>query len=108
MDVKKAKNIVKRYSCDRCGEGFKTNHRWSLLRHIKNIHEGDVNQVTYKEEKLKENSKKKVQGGVHKCQEAAYCTYKTTDLRNFKRHIRAKHRLNRQKKCLYLIGIFST
>ena len=96
MDVKE-----KKYSCDRCGEGFKTNHRWSLLRHIKNIHEGDVNQVTNKEEKLKENSKKKVQGGVHKCQEAAYCTYKTTDLRNFKRHIRTKHRLNRQKKCLY-------
>ena len=59
MDFKKPKNIVKRYSCDRCGEGFKTNHRWSLLRHIKNIHECDVNQVTYKEEKLKENSKKK-------------------------------------------------
>ena len=93
---------VKKYSCDRCsGKAFKTNHRWSLLRHIKNIHEGDVNQVTYKEEKLKENSKKKVQGGVHKCQEVAYCTYKTTDLWNLKRHIQAKHRLKRLKKYLY-------
>ena len=54
MDVKE-----KKYSCDRCGKGVKANHRWSLLRHIKNIHEGDVNQVTYEEEKLKENSKKK-------------------------------------------------
>ena len=54
MDVKE-----KMYSCDRCGKGFKTIHRWSLLRHIKNIHEGDVNQVTFKEEKLQENSKKK-------------------------------------------------
>ena len=31
----------------------------------------------------------------------AYCTYKTTDLRNLKRHIQAKHRLKRLKKCLY-------
>ena len=30
----------KKYSCDRCG--LKTNHKRSLLRHIKNIHEGDV------------------------------------------------------------------
>ena len=54
MDVK---NTTKKYSCDRCGNSFKTNHKWSLLRHIKNIHEGDVNQVTFKEEKLQENSK---------------------------------------------------
>ena len=51
---------IKKYSCDRCGgKAFQTNHRWSLLRHIKNIHEGDVNQVTLKEEKLQKNSKKK-------------------------------------------------
>ena len=31
---------------------FKTNHKCSLLRHIKNIHEGDVNKVLLKEEKL--------------------------------------------------------
>ena len=83
MDFKKPKNIVKRYSCDR----LKTNHRRSLLRHIKNIHEGD--------------SKKKVQGSVHKCQEVEYCTYETTNLRNLKRHIKAKHGLKRLKKCLY-------
>ena len=51
---------VKKYSCDRCsGKAFKTNHKWSLLRHIKNIHEGDVNQVILKEEKLQKHSKKK-------------------------------------------------
>ena len=57
MDVKE-----KKYSCDRCGKGVKANHRWSLLRHIKNIHERDVNQVIFKEEKLQENSKKKNTG----------------------------------------------
>ena len=89
MDVKE-----KMYSCDRCGKGFKTIHRWSLLRHIKNVHEGDVN----KEDKYLQ---KKVPGGVHKCQELAGCTYRTNDLRNFKRHIQAKHGLKRLKKCLY-------
>ena len=53
---------VKKYSCDRCGKALKTNHRWSLLRHIKNIHEGDVNQVILKEEKLQKKSKKKNTG----------------------------------------------
>ena len=37
MDVK-----GKKYSCDRCG--LKVGYRQSLLRHIKNIHEGDVNE----------------------------------------------------------------
>ena len=76
----------KRYSCDRCGNAFTTNYKHSLLRHIKNIHEGDV---------------EKVIGGIHKCQEVAWCTYKTTDLRNLSRHIQAKHRCKRLKKCLY-------
>ena len=83
----------KRYSCDRCGKAFKTNHKRSLLRHIKNIHEGDVNKVILKEEKLK--------NGVYECQEVAWCNYKTTDLRNLKRHIQAKHRYKRLKKCHY-------
>ena len=42
----------KKYSCDRCGKAFKTIHKRSLLRLIKNIHEGDVNKVLLKEEKL--------------------------------------------------------
>ena len=46
-----------------------------------------------KEEKLK--------NGLHKCQEVAWCNYKTTDLRNLKRHIQAKHRYKRLKKCRY-------
>ena len=89
MDVKE-----KKYICDRCGEGFKTDRKWSLLRHIKNVHEGDVN----KEDRYLQ---KKVPGGVHKCKELPGCTYRTNDLRNFKRHIQAKHRLKRVKKCLY-------
>ena len=84
---------VKKYSCDRCNS-FKTNHKWSLLRHIRNIHEGDVN-------KGDEYLKKKVLGGVYKCQELAGCTYRTTNSRNLKRHVQAKHRLKRLKKCLY-------
>ena len=74
----------KKYSCDRCG--LKTNHKWSLLRHIKNIHEGDVD----KEKKV-----------LYKCKELDGCTYRTNDLRNFKRHIQARHRLKRLKKCMY-------
>ena len=62
MDVRE-----KKYSCDRCGKAFKTNHKRSLLRHIKNIHEGDVNKVILKEEKLQKHFNKKIQGGVHKC-----------------------------------------
>ena len=54
MDVRE-----KKYSCDRCGKAFKTNHKRSLLRHKKNIHEGDVNKVILKEEKLQKNSQKK-------------------------------------------------
>ena len=46
-----------------------------------------------KEEKLK--------NGLHKCQEVAWCNYKTTDLRNLKRHVQAKHRYKRLKKCHY-------
>ena len=83
MDVK---NTTKKYSCDRCGNSFKTNHKWSLLRHIRNIHEGE---------------EKKVRGGVYKCQEMAGCTYTTSNSRNLKRHVQAKHRLKRLKKCLY-------
>ena len=86
MDVKE-----KKYICDRCGEGFKTDRKWSLLRHIKNVHEGDVN----KEDRYLQ---KKVPGGVHKCKELPGCTYRTNNLRNFQRHIQAKHRLNRVKK----------
>ena len=90
MDVK---NTAKKYSCDRCNS-FKTNHKWSLSRHIRNIHEGDVN-------KGDEYLQKKVRGGVYKCQEMAGCTYTTTNSRNLKRHVQAKHRLKRLKKCLY-------
>ena len=57
---------LKKYSCDRCGNSFKTNYKRSLLRHIKNIHEGDVKKVMLKEEK-------RVRGGTHKCQEIAWC-----------------------------------
>ena len=64
----------KRYSCDRCGNAFTKNHKHSLLRHIKNIHEGDVKKVILKEEKIKKHSQKRVQGGVHKCQEVVWCT----------------------------------
>ena len=85
---------LKKYSCDRCGNSFKTNYKRSLLRHIKNIHEGDVKKVMLKEEK-------RVRGGTHKCQEIAWCTYVTTDLRNLSRHIQTKHRYKRLKKCLY-------
>ena len=91
MDVK---NTTKKYSCDRCGNSFKTNHKWSLLRHIRNIHEGDV-------DKGDEYLRKKVRGGVYKCQEMAGCTYTTSNSRNLKRHVQAKHRLKRLKKCLY-------
>ena len=45
MEVKK-----KKYSCDRCGV-FQSDHKCSLVRHIKNIHEGV----------------KKVQKGILKC-----------------------------------------
>ena len=90
MDVK---NTAKKYSCDRCNS-FKTNHKWSLLRHIRNIHEGDDN-------KGNEYLQKKVRGGVYKCQEMVGCTYTTTNERNLKRHVQAKHRLKRLKKCLY-------
>ena len=79
MDVR-----VKKFSCDRCG--LKTNHKWSLLRHIKNIHEGDAD----KEKKV-----------LYKCQELEGCTYRTNVLRNFQRHIQARHRLKRLKKCIY-------
>ena len=91
MDVK---NTTKKYSCDRCGNSFKTNHKWSLLRHIRNIHEGDVN-------KGDEYLRKKVRGGVFKCQEMEGCTYTTSNSRNLKRHVQAKHRLKRLKKCFY-------
>jgi len=79
MDV-----TAKKFSCDRCG--IKTNHKRSLVRHIKNIHEGDVS----KEKKV-----------LYKCQELEGCTYRTNDLRNFKRHIQARHRMKRLKKCIY-------
>ena len=82
MDVK-----GKKYSCDRCG--LKVGYKQSLLRHIKNIHEGDVNE------------EKKVSGNVYKCQELEGCTYETNHLRDYRRHIQARHRMKRLKKCLY-------
>ena len=45
----------KRFSCDRCGSGFTSNYKHSLLRHIKNVHEGDV------------KKQKEVYKGVRKC-----------------------------------------
>ena len=87
MDVKE-----KKYKCDQCGEAFKTNHRWSLLRHIKNVHEGDVN---------KGNEYLQKKRAVHKCQETVCCTYRTNNLRNLTRHIKARHHLKRLKKCMY-------
>lgn len=87
MEVKK-----KKYSCDRCGV-FQSDHERSLVRHIKNIHEGVVNKDNYLQ--------KKVQKGILKCTEVDWCTYKTSNLRNLKRHVQAKHRMKRQKKCLY-------
>ena len=82
MDVK-----GKKYSCDRCG--LKVGYRRSLLRHIKNIHEGDVNE------------EKKVPGNVYECQELEGCTYRTNHLRDYRRHIQARHRMKRLKKCIY-------
>ena len=82
MDVK-----GKKYSCDRCG--LKVGYRQSLLRHIKNIHEGDVNE------------EKKVPGNVYECQELEGCTYRTNHLRDYRRHIQARHRMKRLKKCIY-------
>ena len=61
-------------SVDRCCNAFTTNHKLSLLRHIKNIHESDVKKVILKEEKIQKHSQKRVQGGVHKCQEVVWCT----------------------------------
>ena len=82
MDVK-----GKKYSCDRCG--LKVVQKQSVLRHIKNVHEGD------------DNKEKKVPGNVYKCQELEGCTYITNRLRDYKRHIQSKHRMKRLKKCLY-------
>ena len=58
----------------------------SLLRHIKNVYEGDV---------------KKAKGGLQRCQEVPWCNYQTTCYRNLRRHIQAKHRYTRSKKCRY-------
>ena len=82
MDVK-----GKKYSCDRCG--LKVVQKQSLLRHIRNVHEGD------------DTKEKKVPGDVYKCQELEGCTYTTNRLRNYKRHIQTRHRMKRMKKCLY-------
>ena len=82
MDVK-----GKKYSCDRCG--LKVVQKQSLLRHIRNVHEGD------------DTKEKKVPGDVYKCQELEGCTYTTNHLRNYKRHIQTRHRMKRKKKCLY-------
>lgn len=78
MDVK-----GKNYSCDRCG--LKVGHKRSLLRHIKNIHESDV-----------DRGKK-----VYKCQELEGCTYRTNHIANYRKHIQSRHRMRRLKKCLY-------
>ena len=32
----------KKYSCDCCGKGYQTSYKHNLLRHIRNIHKGDV------------------------------------------------------------------
>ena len=77
----------KKFSCDRCG--LKVAHKRSLLRHVRNVHEGD------------DNNEKKVPGNVYKCQELEGCTFRTNHLRDYKRHIQARHRMKRQKKCLY-------
>ena len=82
MDVK-----GKKYSCDRCG--LKVVQKCSLLRHIRNVHEGD------------DTKEKKVPGDVYKCQELEGCTYTTNRLRDYKRHIQSRHRMKRMKKCLY-------
>ena len=76
----------KQYTCDRCCSGFTTNYKHCLVRHIKRIHEGVV---------------KTVKGGLHKCQEDSCCTYQTTNKRNLRRHIDAKHRNKRLRKCNY-------
>ena len=77
----------KKFSCDRCG--LKVAHKRSLLRHVRNVHEGD------------DNKEKKVPGNVYKCQELEGCTFRTNHLRDYKRHIQARHRMKRLKKCLY-------
>ena len=41
----------KKFSCDRCG--LKVAHKRSLLRHVRNVHEGD------------DNNEKKVPGNVY-------------------------------------------
>ena len=76
----------KRFSCDRYGSGFTSYYKHSLLRHIKNVHEGDV---------------KKAKGGLQRCQEVPWCNYQTTCYRNLRRHIQAKHRYTRSKKCCF-------
>ena len=74
----------KRYSCDRCGKGYQTNFKHNLLRHIKNIHEGN--------EKLSKD-------GIHRCKEVSWCNYQTMNSGNLKRHIRAKHKAKKLRKC---------
>lgn len=82
----------KKYSCDRCGKGYQTNYKHNLLRHIRNIHEGDV---------------KSNKGGVFKCNEADWCNYQTMNSSNLKRHVQSKHRTRKMRVC-EICGEFTT
>ena len=74
----------KKYSCDRCGNGYQTDFKQNLLRHIRNIHEGDIKQQ---------------KNEIFKCMEADWCNYQTTLSSNLKRHIQSRHKAKKVKVC---------
>ena len=77
----------KKYSCDRCGNGYQTNFKHNLLRHIQTIHEGN---------------EKPPKDGIHKCTEVDWCNYQTMNSGNLKRHIQSKHREKKRKNVIFV------